>query len=182
MKSSAKKTLVTVAASLALVAPQIASAQQCVERADLADGVTYLMPMMYQAFQKQCAGQLSADGFLNTQGSAFIAPYEAAREESWSGAYRLFGEFAKRGRSSGRSSQISESFGEMPSEVLRPVFDAMIQIELAKIFKPEICGDVERVIEPLAPLPPENLGMFVANLVGMMPKIRNPEICPVSAP
>ena len=51
---------------------------------------------------------------------------------------------------------------KMPDEFLRPLIGSMVGAELFKDVKPADCTGASKIVESLAPLPPEN----VSNLIG----------------
>jgi len=167
-------------ASTALLAPTATMAQQCVEEDDLSAAVVYFMPIAYSAFASKCSAALAEDGFVNTQGEAFIAPYLERQDDAWTGAFEVFKVFAEKDKSDEKESESDEMaalFESMPPEVLRPFLDTIVEMEIAKEIKLDSCVKVERLIEPLAPLPPENLGTLTAVVIGMVPDIKDPQIC-----
>jgi len=180
MINKAYKFAVTALASTTLLAPTAVMAQQCVQEDDLSDAVVYFMPIAFSAFTSKCAAALSEDGFINTQGEAFIAPYLERQDDAWAGAFEVFKVFADKDKSDEKESEPDEMavlFESMPPEVLRPFLDTIVEMEIAKEIKLDSCVKVERLIEPLAPLPPENLGTLTAVVVSMVPDIKDPQIC-----
>ncbi len=170
----------TALASCALFTPQIAAAQQCIEEDDLADAVVYFMPVAFSAFTNKCSSALSQEGFVHTRGDAFIAPYTDRQDEAWDGTYRVFKAFAAKGKGdskAGQPDEMMDMFDSMPPDVIRPFVDAIVHAEIAKEIKLDNCTKVERLLEPMAPLPPENLGTLIARTVGMIPEINEPKVC-----
>jgi hypothetical protein len=55
-----------------------------------------------------------------------------------------------------------EMADKLPDEHFRPMLGAMVGSELVKDVRAEDCAGASRIVESLAPLPPEN----VANLIG----------------
>lgn len=176
----ARKFLATTAALAGLLSAQAASAQAatqtCVKQDDLADAVVFTMPIAYAAFTEKCSGQLASDGFMAREGDAFISQYTALQDDTWPGAYAFFKTFAAK---EGEDDAMAELFESLPIEVMQPFFELMIQSELSKAINVKDCSQIERVAEPLAPLPPENLGTLVATLFDLIPDIEDPKICPI---
>jgi len=181
MINKAYKLAATALASCALLSPHAAMAQQCVEEADLADAVVYFTPIAYSAFSTKCGPALADGGFVKMHGEEFIAPYVARQDEAWAGAFRVFKVFADGKKSAdqdGEPDEMAAMFDALPPEALRPFLGAVIEMEIAKEIKLESCEDVERLLAPLVPLPPENLGALAAVIVGMVPDIKDPQVCP----
>ncbi|GAA4643763.1 hypothetical protein GCM10023115_17230 [Pontixanthobacter gangjinensis] len=177
MKSRFTATTIALAA---LISAQVTSAQEagqtCVKQEDLTDAVLFVMPVAYSAFQEKCSGQLESDGFVAREGEIFISRYAGLQEKAWPGAYSFFKTFAVR---DAKDDEMSTLFDSLPPELLRPFFELMIEAELGKSIKSADCEKIERVLEPLAPLPPQNFGTLVSTIFDIIPDIQNPKICPV---
>lgn len=162
---------------LALSQHQVAAAQQqaqCVEQADLADAVIYAVPILTKAVRGKCGDALASDGFMNRSGDAFAAPYAERQAAAWPGALRLLSQFAGADKD---GAEVMAMFGTLPAETVRPLFDAIIEQKVAEGIKTADCGKIERGVELLAPLPPENVSGLVAFLLDMT-KVENPRLCP----
>jgi hypothetical protein len=162
------------AACIALAQPQMLMAQDCVDQDDLSGAVIYAMPILYSAFSSKCANELEASGFVATGGDAFVAKYSAAQDQNWPAASRMLAQ-------SGNADEKGEGMGDlltaMPEEALRPFVNAIIEQKVRGEIKSEDCGKIERGLEALAPLPPENMGGFVTFLVDMA-GVKSPKLCP----
>lgn len=181
MISKALKPAAVACALAALAQSQIALAQQCIAQQDVSDGVIYAMPSLVQAFETKCAGELADDGFLATSDDTFLAPYRAQQQDSWPGAMRLLMQLAGTGDSAeGGDGAIGKMLEALPSDAVQPFVDAIIVQELSKEVKLQDCAKIERGIELIAPLPPENTGqlvVFILDITG----VENPSLCPVPA-
>ncbi|WP_374405742.1 hypothetical protein [Pelagerythrobacter sp.] len=170
----------TAASALALAGlaqPALAQTADCVNQADVEQAAIYAMPSLYAGFTARCAASLPTDGFIATRGEAFIAPYRQRQSAAWPGAKALLDTFASSGKASSEIGEISSLLGTMPDEALRPFVDALVQQKLAEDIKLQDCGKVERAIELLSPLPPENTGGLVAMLLDFA-GVKNPPLCP----
>lgn len=178
MKKLVSKTAICLLAGLGLIGSQAASAQQkCVKQTDLADAMVYSVPLAYSAYTTKCRGELSDNGFIATDGDEFISRYSALQDQRWTGAFEFLKTFMAKGDSSDPTMAMIAS---LPPESLRPFVDAMVEMEISKEIKLADCGKIERVLEPLAPLPPENLGRLVAVVMDLLPDNREPALCPVN--
>lgn len=164
-------------AVLCLAQPQIAMAQDCVRQADVVDATIYSMPILYDAYTSKCAGEFSETGFIASRGQSFIAPYAAQQDQRWAGAARLLGQFASSGSGGGAGADI---FTALPEEAMRPFVDGIIALKIGEEIKLKDCGKIERTAELLSPLPPENVGGFLALLIDFA-GVKDPEICPYKA-
>lgn len=174
-----KQKLAVAAALFALIQPQAAMAKACVKQEDLADAMVYVMPVAYDAFTSKCATKLSDDGFVAREGDAFIAKYAALHDQTWDGAYGFLKTFMDKGAAA--DDPMLKMFDDMPAETIQPFVDAIIKMKLSEEIKIKDCVKIEQILEPLAPLPPENLGMLVSRVVALMPERREPNICPLES-
>ena len=166
------------AALLALTAPNAVQARACMKAENLADAVVYSVPVAYDAFTAKCGKQLPKDGFIARNGTAFVDSYRAQQEAAWPGALQFLMTFIDGDRGGVSSTDIKNLVDAMPPELLRPIVDEKIAMEIGKSIKTTDCGRIERVLEPIAPLPPENLGQLVATILELAPdRGREPRIC-----
>jgi hypothetical protein len=69
----------------------------------------------------------------------------------------------------------------LPEESLRPFVDGLVGQMIAGEIKPDSCGKIERGLELLAPLPPENVaGLFA--FIAELTELKNPPICGANPP
>ncbi|MXO90281.1 hypothetical protein [Pontixanthobacter aquaemixtae] len=176
MKRTFSKLAASAAALIALAQPQLLAAQDCVDQEALSDATIYAMPLLYTAFSTKCGSELSETGFLATEGEAFIAPYQALQDDKWSGAFVLLQQFGK-GRKGKGNDEMLKLFSSLPEEAMRPFVDAIIQQKVAEEIKVKDCGKIERGVEALAPLPPENMGSLLSFIMDMS-GVKNPSLCP----
>jgi len=178
-----------IAPALALTALASATAaeaqvQPCVEPADLADAIVYVMPVAYDAARTACESRFAASGFIAREGDAYIAPFREGQDKAWPGALRMLKTFmdedAKGKGQAGKSDDMAAAIAALPEEALRPFVDALIGQAIEGEIKPESCGKIERGIELLSPLPGENLGGLIAFIVELA-DIKNPPICGAAA-
>lgn len=173
MKTTFRHLSAAIAATIALAQPQIALAQQCVDQDDVADATVYTMPLLASAFTSKCSGKLAADGFMMTGGDAFVARYAELQDKKWAGAYRLLLSFAAQGKG---GDPMVDLMGSLPEDSVRPFIDAIIEQKVAEEIKVKDCAKIERGIEMLAPLPPENMGGLLAFIMDMS-GVDKPTLC-----
>lgn len=164
----------------ALAGAQAAQAQQqaCVAPADLGDAVTYAMPIAFDAARTACANRLAKDGFMATGGEDFIATFCNGQDKAWPGAFRLLKTFMADGNKAngGSDADMTALLSALPEEALRPFVDGMVGQMIAGEIKGDACGKIERGLELIAPLPPENVGGLFA-FIAEMADLKNPPIC-----
>jgi hypothetical protein len=164
----------------ALATAQTAQAQQqaCVNSADLSDAVVYAMPLAFDAARTACSKQLASDGFIATRGDSFIAPFRANQNQAWPGALRLLKTFMADNKdgAAGAGPDVAAMLANMPDDALRPFVDALVGQMIAEEIKGDSCGEIERGIELISPLPTSNVGGLIAFLAEVS-DLKNPPIC-----
>ena len=166
---------ISIAASASLVAGQ-ASAQDCISQAQISNLAIYAVPLLVDGVQGKCLGQLPSNGFLATSGAEFTAPYTSLQDSVWPQAREGFMYFAANGEDQDEGMADDEFLGSLPDEALRPLFDLIITEKVGESIKLGDCRKVERALELMAPLPPENTGGLIALLVSAVGK-EDPKVC-----
>ena len=169
----------------ALASATAAQAQQqgCVTPAEVSDAVVYAMPIAYDAARTACANRLSKNGFMATQGEAFVAPFRADQTRAWPGAFRFLKTFMQQDSEAQEQGDIDMQalLSAMPEDAVRPFVDAFIGQWMANEIKGDSCGRIERGMELVSPLPSENLGNLIAFVVEIT-GIDKPPVCAAAAP
>lgn len=179
MRIHRRRTIGAVTLALtALLHSQTALAQACLAPEDVSDAGIHAVPALVEGIATSCAPHLAAQGYLATRGAEFAAPYVALQDSRWPGTLRVFLAMSAGGKG---GSEASEMMAELPQDALRPLVDAMVAQEIGKGLKPADCTKIERAMELLAPLPPENFGGLVSFLLDVT-GVKNPLICPEEKP
>ncbi len=174
--AKSRKAAIAVLAGIGLLQAPVAFAQDCIAKQDLTDATIYAVPVLIEGFQATCSAHLAPNGFFAKKGKAFVAPYAAMQADRWPGTMRAVMAFATKGGKQADDAGMTEIFQSMPPETLRPFVDAILSQKFGESLKPSDCGKVERAMELLAPLPPENVGgllTFVLDMTGA----KEPSIC-----
>ncbi|MBW3168429.1 hypothetical protein [Qipengyuania flava] len=166
------KLSTALVAAIALCQAQVAHAQACLAPDDVTDAGIYAIPVVADGFRASCAPHLAADGFFATQGADFVAPYSAMQNERWPGTLRVFLALA----AGGGADEQADALGELPGDALRPIVDAFFAQKIGEEIKPQDCSKIERAMELLAPLPPENLGGLLTFILDVT-DVKEPAIC-----
>lgn len=169
--------------ALATATTAQAQAQTCVQAADLSDTVLYAMPIAYDAVSTTCAKQLKRDGFIARNGDTFIEKLRARQNTAWPGAFRLLKTFMAKdaGGEAKSGTDMTAMIAALPEESLRPFVDGMVGQMIAGEIKPDSCGKIERGMELLSPLPPENIGGLLAFVLELS-DMKSPALCPANPP
>lgn len=161
----------------ALTHAQVAQAQEaCVAPADLNDTVIYAMPLAYDAARTACNGEFSPDGFISTDGEAFIDGFRLKQDDAWPGAFRLLQVFMNAKSGDENAPEIGGLISSLPEESLRPFVDGIITQMIIPKIKPDTCGKIEEALELVAPLPVENVSGLVT-FIAEQTDLKNPKLC-----
>ncbi len=177
------RMIAPLAALTALATAQTAQAQQqaCVAPADMADAITYAMPIAFDAVRTTCSNRLTGSGFIATRGEAYAAQFRARQTKAWPGAFRVLKSFmaGKDASAGGASPDIAAMLTGMPEGTIRPFVDGLIGQLIAEEIRPADCGRIERGLEVISPMPAENVGSLIAFVVELS-DMKDPAICPVA--
>ncbi|HEY7807562.1 MAG TPA: hypothetical protein VIC34_10215 [Croceibacterium sp.] len=119
----------------------------------------YSVPDLISATRQTCAGRLSPNGFLAMRGDALSQRYAAQQNAVWPQARAALFKFA-----AGKAGDQLKSFSTLPDNAIRPLADALIQQEVALKIHPGSCRNVERLMEAVAPLEPQQAGTILSVL------------------
>ncbi|MGY6551905.1 MAG: hypothetical protein ACXIT4_08415 [Erythrobacter sp.] len=165
--------LVPALALVAMTQAQAAQAQQaCVAPADIGDTVVYAMPIAYDAARTACAGRFAKNGFVARGGEQFIAQFRSRQNAAWPGAFRTMQMLLADEGAGSKAGDLDllALAKSLPENSLRPFIDGLMGQLIAEEIKPDSCGQIERGMELLSPLPVDNVvGLlgFVAELVDL---------------
>lgn len=154
------------AALAALAVPGAATAQaakQCLTPKEAQSLISFALPDIITSVGAKCAPSLGPDGYLTRSGKDLSDRYRAAAAPGWPSAKQALRKFI---------GNDVEFLGAMPDEALKGFFGAGVSTAIVKDVKPEQCGDIDRVLKLLSPLPAENMSQLVGILleIGARPK------------
>jgi hypothetical protein len=152
-----RKLAFQTAAVLALVASaqlQAAQtqAQTCLTRPELRGMVAYFLPTVLESAIDTCSQRLKPESYMMARAPQLLTTLESGRSQAWPMAKAAFvkiGDDGKKGT--------AELFAALPEEAVRPLIEAVITEKIGSSIKPDSCGDIDRVMAPLEPLPAANL-------------------------
>lgn len=133
---------------------------ECLSEAEGTAVFAAMLPDMIGGLRDKCAAQLPADAYIVTNGEAMVARYRALADERWPLAKQAFGRIAGD----------EEMAAKLPDEYFRPLLGAMVGGELVKDIKAEDCSGANRIVENLAPLPPENVAALIGAILVLADK------------
>ncbi|TMM49934.1 hypothetical protein [Qipengyuania marisflavi] len=153
-------------AALALAsAPAPAHAREQIDPAAMSAAIRYALPHLLTAVRSTCAARLAPDGYLATNGDALHARFTQGADAAWPQAKLVIAQFGA--KEDGGAMQMMQS---LPDESLKPFVDGMITMKVAGEIKPAQCSDIERGLELMAPLPPENIAALTGFILEMVSK------------
>ena len=152
-----------LAITLALVPSALRAAEPpCLTTAEFAALAGYALPSTIEAVTRRCSATLPADAFLRTGADPLVARYAQARPVAWPGAKAAF---IKLG--TGADAGAGKLMLLLPDQTLQQVVDGAIQAKIADAMPVDRCGAANRLLQLLAPLPPENTAELIALAVGL---------------
>lgn len=147
----------TLAIAALLAAPTTQTASRCITKQQVADAAMTLTPYLVEAVTEKCRAHLPAESFLTAKGADLHA--------------RLKSESA--GREASAAQVLTTAMGgDVPaikdSDSLVSVMGEMTSSLMAKDIPLESCAEISGMLEALAPLPAENIGLFVASAAALI--------------
>ena len=115
---------------------------------------------------------------MRSESAEFADRFREKQDAAWPGTFRLLQVFMNQraGENGEGDAAMSAMISAMPEEQLRPFVDALITQMIAGEIKPKTCGDIENILELIAPLPVENIS-GLATLIMEMVELDDPAIC-----
>lgn len=150
-----------MAAAMVVAIPAAATAQtasQCLTPKEAHGLITFALPDIITSVSTKCAPSLGEDGYLSRSGADLAARYRAAAAPNWPMAKQAIRKFI------GTDTELLQN---LPDDALKGFFGAGVTTAIVKDIKPEQCGDIDRVMKVLAPLPPENMSQLVGIILEM---------------
>ena len=119
----------------------------------------YAVPDLIVATKQTCAARLSPDGFLARHGDSLSQRYASQQNAVWPQARSALFKFA-----AGKAGDQLKPFTTLPDNAIRPIADALIQQELAQKIHPSSCRNIERLVQAISPLDPQDAGTILSVL------------------
>lgn len=148
-----------MAAFLATACPVAATAQSaptCLTPAEAQAIVSFTLPDLIAGAAQKCADVLGSGSFLAQSGMEMANRYRATADAAWPKARSGIRKFA--GDKAG-------FFDLMPDKTLKSVSAGLATTAVLKRVEPRICGDLDRIMQAVAPLPPENMSLLIGILL-----------------
>ena len=120
----------------------------------------FAMPRAFESVQRKCRATLPSDAYMIARGDTVRARLRSASEGSWTGARAAIIRLAAR-----ENPDMRPLLERMPPEALQPFADEMIAGMIVSEVTTDKCGQIDRVLELLDPLPADNLADLIAFVV-----------------
>ena len=160
------RTFATLCIALIAAAPGVAQAQQqCLTPREASSLAAYALPAAISGTSKRCAPALGAGAFLPRGGAELASRYAARKAQNWPGAKTAFFKIG-----GGAKDQSSELLKSLPDPSLQQMLDAIIEGMVAQQIPVAKCGEIDRVVGLLAPLPAQNTAELIAVVLGLAGK------------
>jgi hypothetical protein len=169
------------ALSLAL-APLAAQAAEppCLTPAEFTALSTYALPSIITGTSDRCSASLPADAWLKRNGSQLAARYAVAKPGAWPAAKAAFFKFS----AGSANAEATNMLKTLPDSSLQPMLDALISGMVGQQVPTERCTAINRLVQLVSPLPPENTAELIAFAAGLgaksgRGKLGSFSLCPV---
>ncbi|VWX51599.1 hypothetical protein [Novosphingobium sp. 9U] len=153
------------AAALATLPGVAQAAAPCLTPAEASSLAAYALPAAISGTTKRCAPTLSPTAFLRRGGAELANRYGARKAQNWPMAKTAFFKIGGAGKD-----QSSELLRQLPDPSLQQMLDAIIEGMVAQEIPTEKCGDIDRIVGLLAPLPAQNTADLIAVVLGLAGK------------
>ena len=155
-----------VAAAALMAVPNMATAQiakQCLTPREAQSLISFALPDIITSVSSKCTPTLGSEGYLTRSGKDLSDRYRAAAGPSWPMAKTALKKYVETDPS---------LLDSMPDDALKGFFGAGVATAIVKDIRPEQCGDIDRIVKLLAPLPAENMSQLVGIVleIGARPK------------
>jgi hypothetical protein len=145
-----------MAAAALLVMQTTAEETPCLTRAEVSDLAMTLAPTLVHAVGERCRGHVAGTAFLNAGLDAYRSRLEPAASAHRPAGLRAFAKLA------GGEQLVPEQQAAALS-----LMTASLEAGINGSLPIEACGDVDHILEALAPLPPENLGILASSIFAL---------------
>ena len=158
------RRIVAGAALAALCASQAIAQAGCLERADAETLMTALLPAVIGNLAEHCTPHLSAAAPLIADSGGLVARVGPAADAARPAASQIAANLLAESSDGDLPPELQQGIGE---QFGLNMFEYGIQSAVAGAMDANSCRTVDRFVETLSPLPPENLASLVVLLMEM---------------
>ncbi|KTR82351.1 hypothetical protein NS277_13745 [Novosphingobium barchaimii] len=138
------------------------AAQPCLTPAEASSLAAYALPAAITGTTKRCAATLAPTAYLRKSGAELATRYSARKAQNWPQARAAF--FKIGGTKQNGSSDL---LNQLPDPSLQQMLDAIIEGMVAQEIPTAKCGEIDRIVGLLAPLPAQNTADLIAVVIGL---------------
>lgn len=168
-----------IAGILALAsAAQVQAAQtadkMCISRSEMRGLVSYVLPSLLDSTIDKCRSQLDGKSYLIDRAPRLLDTLRSGQSAAWPDAKKGIAKI-------GGKTTDTAMLDVLPEAVTRPLVEAMIAEKFSSEIKPESCGDINRIMGTLEPLPASNMVDLLTETIAIVARKDNKmPACPAS--
>lgn len=132
------------------------SAKQCLTPKEAQTLISFALPDVITGVANKCAPSLPSKSFLATKSADLAARYRASAAPSWPLAKQAMRKVVDLD---------DDMMAALPDDALKGFFGAGVSTMIVKNVEPAQCSDIDRLLQIVAPLPPENMSALVGILL-----------------
>lgn len=167
------RKLALAAATLSLIVPQIAAAEEapCLTPQEVTAIAAYAMPSVIGGTTQRCAPALGKDSWIAVNGQHLAQRYADRKAAVWPEAKAAL---IKLGGSA--NDPAMNALKSLPDATIQQMADTMLTSGVAEKVPVTRCVAIDRFLSLISPLPPENTAELIALTLGIMSRGDNPKI------
>lgn len=168
------RSAATLIAAAALAASQAASAATplpCLTSSEVAAATAFALPGAISATADKCGPALGKGSYFARSGSQLAQRFASGADRAWPATRAAIIRV-----SSASADPMIQAIKNMPDPAMREIVGGFVVAAVAEKVPVTRCGQIDRVLELIAPLPPENATELVALTLGVLAQGPNPHI------
>lgn len=155
-----KHLALTTLIACTLAQPLAAQTRPQLSEAEINAVALYAMPHAFRALQTRCDAQLPGDAYIRTRGDDLGTRLDRAARGRFPAARAALTRLV-----TSENPQMATLLQQLPAENVEPLARELIAGKVQSEVDLADCGKLNRVLELLDPLPPENLASLMVVLV-----------------
>ncbi|MEO5706967.1 MAG: hypothetical protein ABIT10_10365 [Alteraurantiacibacter sp.] len=155
-----KRLALTAFLACAFVQPLAAQNRPQLSEAEVNAVALYAMPHAFRALQTRCGAQLPGDAYIRTRGDDLGIRLDRASRGRFPAARAALTRLV-----TSENPQMAVLLEQLPAENVEPLAHELIAGKVQSEVDLADCSKINRVLELLDPLPPENLAALMGVLV-----------------
>jgi hypothetical protein len=156
---------ILAAASLALIAPQVAAAAEpvCLTNHEASAIAAYALPSVITGTTQRCAPVLGSQSWIARNGDDLAKRYADRKVVVWPET-----KAALLKMSLSATDPASQALRALPDASIMQLADGLVAAAVAEKLPTSRCGAVDHFLALIAPLPPENMADLIAMSLGIL--------------